>query len=70
MVLFRAAHRCPLALLPKSGRVYTTTMKVGTGIPYLTKVLKINKLRDTHQDFFIGNFCYIKKYRYRLHFNT
>ena len=46
-------------------------------IPYLKKIQKTYKLRDRpldfcwYQHFFTGisNFCYIKKYRYRLHFN-
>ena len=53
-------------------------MKLGIVIPYLKKIQKICKSRDTlfefcwHQHFFTGNqqLYYIKKYRYRLHFNS
>ena len=52
-------------------------MKLGTLIPYLKKIQKIYKSRDTtfefcwHQQFLpeISNFCYIKKYIYRLYFD-
>ena len=52
--------------------------KLFTVTPYLTKFQKINKSCDTflefcwHQYFLpeISNFCFIKKYRYRLYFNT
>ena len=55
-----------------------TMMKLGTVIPYLNNIEKRYKLLGTplnfcwHQYFSseISNFCYIKKYRYRLHFNT
>ena len=44
-------------------------MKLGTVIPYLKKIQKLYKSRDTifHQKFFMGNpqTSYIKKYRYR-----
>ena len=42
---------------------------------YLKKIQKIKESRYTHPEFsshqhyFTGNFCYIKKYRYQLHFN-
>ena len=51
-------------------------MKLGTVIPYLKKIQKINESRDTHLadigmfSLEINRFCYIKKYRYRLHFDT
>ena len=66
--------------LPKICYTYPTMMKLGTLIPYLEKIQKQNNSRDTsldfcrHQHFFtisaISKFCYIKKYRYRLHFDT
>ena len=56
---------------------YATIMKPGTVIPYLRKILKKYRSCDTfiefcyHQHFLfeISKFCYIKKYRYRLHFD-
>ena len=61
--------------LPKFCHIYPTMMKLGTVIPYLKKIQKIYKSRDTplefcwHQHFSpeISKFCYIKKCRYRLH---
>ena len=56
----------------------TTMMKLGT-VPYLKKIQQTYKSRDIplqvcwHEYFFTGNqqlFWYIKKYRYRLRFNT
>ena len=52
-------------------------MKLGTVIPYLKIIKKIRKtreqpLRSVDISSFsskISNFCYIKKCRYRLHFN-
>ena len=73
-------QKCPL---PKICHTYPTMMKLyarnfSTVIPYLTKIQNIYKSRDKpikfcwHQYFFtkIGNLSYVKKYRYRLHFNT
>ena len=53
-------------------------MTLGTVLPYLKKIPKIYEPPDTplefcwHQHFSpeITKFCYIKKYRYTLHFNT
>ena len=51
-------------------------MKLDTLIPYLRQIQKIYKLCDTplefrwHQHFFLpenSNFCYIKRYRYKLY---
>ena len=63
----------------KIRHTYPTMMKLGTVIPFLKKIQKIYQSRDKslefylRQHFFTGNqrkFCYIKKYRYRLHFDT
>ena len=43
--------------------VFLGLLKLETVIPHLKKIQKIYKSRDT------PNFCYIKKYRYRLHFD-
>ena len=72
---WRGAKRPPL---PKTCHTYPTMMKLGTVIPYLKKIQEIYKTRDTpgefcwHQHFSpeISKFCYIKKYRHRLHFDT
>ena len=69
------AKRSPL---PKICRAYPTMMKLVTAIPYLKKIQKVYQSHDTphefcwHQHFFTGNqqVCYIKKYRYRSHFDT
>ena len=53
-------------------------MKLGTVLRYLKKIKKIYESRETslefcwHQHFSTETtiFCYIKKYRYRLHFDT
>ena len=53
-------------------------VKLGTVIPYLKKIQKVYESRNTPFEFCrnqhflpeISNFCYMKKYRYRLHFNT
>ena len=64
--------------LPKTGHTYLTMMKLGTVIPYLEKIQK-NMNHVTHPlssadiSIFspeIGKFCYTKKYRYRVHFDT
>ena len=66
------------APLPKICHTYPTMIKLTTLIPYLKKIQKIYKSCDTplefcwHQHFLteISKFCYIKKYRYRLYFDT
>ena len=83
MGLFGAAHvwggakRSPL---PKIGHTYPAMMKLGMVIPYLTlrsfkKYMNhvTNSLSSADISIFsseISKFCYIKKYRYRLHFDT
>ena len=52
--------------------------KLGTIIPFLRKIQKIYESEDIPLDFCwhqhfspeINKFCYIKKYRYRFHFDT
>ena len=65
--------------LPKFCHRYPTMMKLGTVIPYLKKRFKkymnhvIQPLSSAEISIFspeISKFCYIKKYRYRLHFDT
>ena len=65
--------------LPKTCHTYSTMMKLGTFITYLKKIQKkyvthvTRPLISTDISIFsleISNFCYIKKYRYRLHFDT
>ena len=81
MGLFGAAHGwggAKKAPLPKICHTYPIMMKLGILIPYLTNIQRIYKSRDTrlefcwHQHFLpeISKFCYIKKYRYRLYFDT
>ena len=61
--------------LPKTFLIYPTIMKLGTVIPYLTKIQKLCESCDIplefcwHEHFLpeIGISCYIKKYRYRFH---
>ena len=48
-------------------QTYPTMMELGTVIPYVKKIQKIYQSRDTHPE---CKFCYFKKYRYRLHFDT
>ena len=64
MDLFGTAH---------DGRGWGVGGGVGTGrvIPYLEKAQKSLSSADiSNFSPEIGNFCYIKKYKYRLHFNT
>ena len=81
MGLFKAAHERGVtkkAPHPKVCQTYPTMMKLGTVVPYLKKIQKQYKSPDTPLSFAenriflleISNFCYIKKYRYRLLFNT
>ena len=60
--------------LPKICRKYPTMMKLSTIIPYLTNINHVtHPLSFADISIFspkIGNFCYIKKCKYRLHFNT
>ena len=65
-------------LVPKICHTYPTMMKLGTGILYLKKFKNIYKSSETPLKFCRhsifspenSNLCHIKKYRYRLHFNT
>ena len=64
--------------LTKICYTYPTMMKLGTVKPYIKKIQKIFKSCDIHLKFHwcriflleISQFCYIKKYKYRLHFDT
>ena len=62
--------------LPKICLTYPTVMKLGTVIPYLKKIQRVYEPRPLNFadiNIFspeISKFCYIKKYRYRLHFDT
>ena len=64
--------------VPKICLTYPTMMKLGTVIPYLKKIQKIYESRDTPLSsadisifsMEISKDCYIKKCRYRLHFDT
>ena len=59
-------------------RTYPAMMKLGTLIPYLKKIKKYmnhgtHPLSPANISIFspeIGKSCYIKKYRYRIHFDT
>ena len=63
--------------LPKICYTYPTLMKLVTVIPHLKRIQKIYESRDTlpefclHQHFSpeISKLRYVKKYRYRLHFD-
>ena len=82
MGIFGAAHgwgpERPLPPLPKICHTYPSMVKLGTVIPYLKKIQKIYKscdisLSSTDISIFsteISKFCYIKKYRYKMHFGT
>ena len=85
LILFRTgslgvAHRCggTKVPFPKICHTYPTMMKLGTVIPYLMKIQKIYESCNAHVEFCchknflseINKFCYVKKYRYRLHFDT
>ena len=66
------------APLPKICHTYPTMIKLDTAISYLKKIQKYIKYVTHHLSsadisifsLEISNFCYFKKYRYRLHFNT
>ena len=81
MGLFGAAHGWGEAKTSpslKSCHTYPTIMKLGTVIPHIKEIQKYmnhvtQPLSSTDISIFspeINKFCYIKKYRYRLHFNT
>ena len=78
MGFFGAAHRWWERVAPSLISVTPTMMKLGTVLPYPKKIKK-NLSHVTHplssadiSSFSpeISKFCYIKKYRYRLHFDT
>ena len=82
MGLFGDAHGCVgggakrLSLL-KICHTNLTMKKLGTVIPCLKKIQKVFESCNTPPltrfadiSVFSPEFCYIKKYRYRLHFNT
>ena len=64
--------------LPKIYHTYPRMIKIGAVILYLKKIQKKKDSRDTplefcwHQHFLleISTLCYIKKYRFRLHFDA
>ena len=56
------------APLPKICYTYPTMMKLGTVIPYRTHHLSSPNISTFSLK--INKFCYIKIYRYKLHFNT
>ena len=66
--------------LSKICRTYPTMMRLGTVIPYPKRIheLRVYESRDTPIEVFdisifstqISLFCYLKKYRYRLYFDT
>ena len=83
MGFFGTAHRWGggaafWAPLPKIRHTYRTMMKLGTVIPYLRNIQKMYKslthsLSSAGISIFlpeIRKFCYIKKYTYRLEFDT
>ena len=81
MVYFRAAQEWRTEKKGPHCKIchtYITLMKLGIVMPYLKKIQKIHKSSDTllssaDVSIFspeISNFCYIKKYRYRLGFNA
>ena len=73
MGFFGAAHGCEGPFC----HTYPTMMKLGTVIPYIRKIQKKYKSRDTSFEFcwlsifspVKSKFCYIKKYTYRLEFD-
>ena len=69
--------KSPSPPLRKISHIYLTMMKLATVTTYLKKIQKVYESRDIplafhwHQQFSteISKACYIKKYRYRLHFD-
>ena len=80
MGFFGTAHEWGVKKVPqpKICHTYPTLMKLGTVVPCLKKIQKyINHvahlLSSADTSIFspkISNFCYIRKYSYRLHFNA
>ena len=73
---FGAVHGlCFLAPLPKIHHTYPTMMKLDTVIPYLRKIryFIFHLIFTVKIPYFspeVSKFCYIKKYTYRLDFDT
>ena len=55
--------------LPKICQTYPTMMKLGTAIPYLKKIQKMCSADVSIFSPESSKFCYLNKYRYRLHFD-
>ena len=74
MDLFGATHGFGGKKAPplhKMCHTYPTKMKLGTVIPYLKKAQKIYGSADINIfSSKVSKFCYIRKYKYRLHFGT
>ena len=81
MGFFGAAHGWGGAkrpLLPKICHTYPTMMKLDIVTPYLKKIQKYmnhvtHLMSSADISIFspeVSKFCYIKNYRYRLHFDT
>ena len=81
MTLSGAAHgwgRAKRLPISKISHTYPIFIKLATVIPYLKKIQKPHKSRDKslyicwYQHFSpeVSNSYYIRKYKYRLHFNT
>ena len=78
--LFRGSSRMgdQKGPLPKICHTYSEMMKLGTVVPHLKKIQKCmsnvrHPVNSADCSIFlpkISKFCYIKKYRYRLHFDT
>ena len=74
--LFESVHGWGEVNPHKNTHIYPTMMKLGTVIPCLKKIEKhmnqvthpVNSADIYHPE--ICKFSYIKKYRYRLHFDT
>ena len=84
MGLFRAAYGCgwrvkrhPFLKICNTYSLKSTMIKFGTVTLYLKKTTELthvaHPLNFADMSIFssgMGNFCFIEKYRYRLHFNT
>ena len=53
--------------LPKIYHVYPTVMKPGTVIPYLKKIQKLCKSRDTHHEFCWHQHCFTENQQLLLY---
>ena len=83
MVIFGTAQRWgggskKVPSLPKIRHIYPTMMRLGAVIPYLTTSKKYmdhvtHPMKSADISILlleISKFCYIKKYRHRLHFTV